>query len=86
MEKEKEAKRMITESQAYALSATQSSIKVDHSAKGREWSCGKKRTGELLPNYSSKDIYIPEFTNMNLEIHTLQNMLHELTLRKAQEK
>lgn len=86
MEKEKESKRMITESQAYASSATPNSIKADHSAKWREWNCGKKRTGELLPNYSSKDIYIPEFTNMNLEIHTLQNMLYEAILRKAQEK
>ena len=77
MEKEKEAKRMITESQAYALSATQSSIKVDHSAKWREWSCGKKRTGELLPSYLNKGIYIPEFTNMNLEVFTLQKMLYE---------
>jgi len=82
MEKEKESKRMITESQVYALSATQNSIKVDHSAKWREWNCGKKPTGELLPSYLKKDIYIPSFKNMTLELVVLQKMLYEKDMNK----
>lgn len=82
MEKEKESKPMIIELQASALNATRNLTKVDHSAKWREWNCGKKPTGELLPSYLNKGIYIPEFTNMNLEVHTLQNMLHKKDLEK----
>ena len=77
MEKERVLRRMITELQAYVLNATQNSIKAKTSAKRRDWNYGKKRTGELLPNYSRRGCYIPEFTNMTIESYTLQNLIHD---------
>lgn len=62
---------MITELQAFASDAIQNSIKVDHSAKWREWNCGKKRTERRLPCYLNKDFYIPKFDEMTLEAFNL---------------
>jgi hypothetical protein len=70
-------KRQITELPACASNVTQNSIKVKISAKNREWRCGKKPTGELLPNYSSRGCYIPDFKNMTFELTELQSMLYD---------
>lgn len=68
---------MTTELQAYVSNVIQNSTRAKISAKNRDWNYGKKRTGELLPSYSSKGCYIPEFTNMSLELVTLQKMLND---------
>ncbi len=58
---------MTIESPVYASDATWNSIKANHSAKWREWNCGKMPTEKRLPCYLNKDIYIPRFEEMTLE-------------------
>ena len=53
------------------ISKNNLTIKVDHSAKWREWNCGKKRTERRLPCYLNKDFYIPKFNEMTLEAFNL---------------
>ena len=70
---------MITELPVCASNATQNLTKAKISAKQKDWNYGKKRTGELLPSYSSKGCYIPDFTNMTIELINLQSMLNAST-------
>jgi len=67
MEKEKELKRMITESPVCATNATMKLTKAANYQSKKDWNCGKIRTETRLPAYLNRAFYIPKFEEMTYE-------------------